>query len=245
MKSWVNATVRISVVVGRRCGRPPPTRYDDDDNNNSSPITSRRTSFMSSVDCPNQRGNEKAHVIAKNGLLATATQKRAPLYSCRYIWRRRNAGRENERPNKGREIVGYENAEHEIARHHWTIDTLFEKRSNYCTGFYSVFYTYIFGSRPSDHYFRSVCLSVFFLSVCLCRVFLNRLWSDFDQTRTYVICLGLVVSPIEYRGCATPGGWVTPKNVYFRGFGTQKNYLILQFWSDCPDFWLYCRTHQH
>jgi len=45
--------------------------------------------------------------------------------------------------------------------------------------------------RPSDHYFRSVCLSV-----CLCRVVLSRLWSDFDQTRTcHVICLGLVVSP--------------------------------------------------
>jgi len=35
----------------------------------------------------------------------------------------------------------------------------------------------------------SVCLSV-----CLCRVFLSRLWSDFDQTRTYAMCLGLVVS---------------------------------------------------
>jgi len=33
------------------------------------------------------------------------------------------------------------------------------------------------------------------LSVCLCRVFLSRLWSDFIQTRTYVICLCLVVSP--------------------------------------------------
>jgi len=33
------------------------------------------------------------------------------------------------------------------------------------------------------------------LFVCLCRVFLSRLWSDFDQTRTYVICVGLVVSP--------------------------------------------------
>ena len=33
------------------------------------------------------------------------------------------------------------------------------------------------------------------LFVCLCRVFLSRLWSDFDQTWTYVICLGLVVSP--------------------------------------------------
>jgi len=48
----------------------------------------------------------------------------------------------------------------------------------------------VFGSRPSDHYFRSVCWFVC-LSVCLCRVFLSRLWSDFDQTRTYVVCLGL------------------------------------------------------
>jgi len=45
-----------------------------------------------------------------------------------------------------------------------------------------------FGSQPSDHYFRSVCL---FVEVCLCRVFLSRLWSNFDQTRTHVICLGL------------------------------------------------------
>ena len=29
--------------------------------------------------------------------------------------------------------------------------------------------------------------------------------------------------PLEYRGCATPGGWVTPKIlVFFRGFGAQK-----------------------
>jgi len=48
----------------------------------------------------------------------------------------------------------------------------------------------IFGSRPSDHYFHSVCLFVC-LSVYLFRVFLSRLWSDFDQTRTYVIRLGL------------------------------------------------------
>jgi len=42
----------------------------------------------------------------------------------------------------------------------------------------------IVDSRPSDHYFRSVCLFV-------CAVFLSRLWSDFDQTRTHVIRLGL------------------------------------------------------
>ena len=74
------------------------------------------------------------------------------------------------------------------------------------------------GSRPSDHYFRSVCLSV-----CLCRVFLSRLRSDLDQTRTHVTCPGLVVS-LEYRGCATRGGWVTPKNLYFRGFGAAVNH---------------------
>jgi len=51
---------------------------------------------------------------------------------------------------------------------------------------YYITYLNIIGSRPSDHYVRSVCLSV-----CLCRVFLSRLWSDFHQTWTYVICLGL------------------------------------------------------
>ena len=48
-----------------------------------------------------------------------------------------------------------------------------------------------FGSRPSDHYFRSVCLSV-----CLfVQSFFSRLRSDLDQTRTHVTCLGLVVFP--------------------------------------------------
>jgi len=64
----------------------------------------------------------------------------------------------------------------------------------------------------------SVCLSV-----CLCRVFLSRLWSDLDQTRTHVTRPGFVVS-LEYRGSATPGGWVTPKNLYFRGFRAAVNH---------------------
>ena len=69
----------------------------------------------------------------------------------------------------------------------------------------------------------SVCLSV-----CLCRVFLSRLWSDFDQTRTYVICLGLVGSP-RNKGCATPGGWWPLKTCIFRGFGAQKTISSYSF----------------
>jgi len=88
------------------------------------------------------------------------------------------------------------------------------------------------GSRPSDHYFCSVCLSV-----CLCRVFLSRLWSDFDQIRTHVIChgtewpimcwcavkkllticLGLVVSPrvCRYVQCVA-GCWSVKRNLMQR-----------------------------
>ena len=47
------------------------------------------------------------------------------------------------------------------------------------------------------------------LFVCLCRVFLSRLWSDFDQTRTYVTCLGLVVSPRIW-GLCDPWGLGDP-----------------------------------
>ena len=35
--------------------------------------------------------------------------------------------------------------------------------------------------------------------------------------------------PPEYRGCATPGGWVTPKNWYFWGFGASKTISSYSF----------------
>jgi len=36
--------------------------------------------------------------------------------------------------------------------------------------------------------------------------------------------------PLEYRGCATPGGWVTPKKTcIFRGFGAQKTISSYSF----------------
>jgi len=57
----------------------------------------------------------------------------------------------------------------------------------------------------------SVCLSV-----CLCRVFLSRLRSDLDQTRTHVTCPGLVVSPW---GLGAP-----QKTSIFRGFGAAVNH---------------------
>ena len=67
------------------------------------------------------------------------------------------------------------------------LDILLIQLRIHCVQFYSL----LFGSRPSDHYFRSVCLSV---CLFVCAVFLSRLLSDFDLTRTHVICLGLVVS---------------------------------------------------
>jgi len=69
----------------------------------------------------------------------------------------------------------------------------------------------------------SVCLSV-----CLCRVFLSHLWSDFDQTMTYVICLGLVVSPRIEAVRPLGAGWPL-KNLYFRGFRAQKTISSYSF----------------
>ena len=61
-----------------------------------------------------------------------------------------------------------------------------------CSFRFSILCVFLFlvHSQVTIIFVVSVCLSV-----CLCRVFLSRLWSDFDQTRTYVICLGLVMSP--------------------------------------------------
>jgi len=62
----------------------------------------------------------------------------------------------------------------------------------------------------------SVCLSL-----CLCRVFLSRLRSDLDQT----CYMSGSSCPLEYRGCATPEGWMIPqKTCIFRGFGAAVNH---------------------
>ena len=71
-------------------------------------------------------------------------------------------------------------------------------------------------------------VSVGCLSVCLfvCAVFFSAVsWSDyFDQTRTYVICLSLVVSPRIW-GLCDPWGLGDPqKTCIFRGFGMAVNH---------------------
>ena len=81
----------------------------------------------------------------------------------------------------------------------------------------------IIGSRQSDHYFRSVCLFVC-LFVCLCRVFLSRLRSDLDQTRTHVTCPGLVVSPRIWVLCDPWGLGDPQKTCIFRCFGAAVNH---------------------
>jgi len=61
----------------------------------------------------------------------------------------------------------------------------------YCCLWKIVLY-FTVGSRPSDDYFRSVCWFVcLFVCLFVYAEFFSAVWSDFDQTRTYVICLGL------------------------------------------------------
>ena len=51
---------------------------------------------------------------------------------------------------------------------------------------------YIVGSRPSDHYFRSVC---WFVCLFVCAEFFSAVFDPISIKLTYVICLGLVVLP--------------------------------------------------
>ena len=80
------------------------------------------------------------------------------------------------------------------------------------------------GSRPSDHYFPSVCWFVC-LSVCLfaCAEFFSAVFDPISIKLGHMSYVWVQLCLLEYRGCATPGGWVTPKNLYFQGFGAQKN----------------------
>ena len=74
----------------------------------------------------------------------------------------------------------------------------------------------------------SVCLSVFCLFVCLFVQSFSQ--PSLIQFRSNLdICYMSVICPVEYRGCATPGGWVTPKNLYFWGFWGSKTISFYSF----------------
>ena len=65
----------------------------------------------------------------------------------------------------------------------------------------------LIGSRPSDHYFRSVC---WFVCLFVCAEFFSAVFDPISIKLGHMLHVW-VLCPLEYRGCATPGGWVTPK----------------------------------
>ena len=76
----------------------------------------------------------------------------------------------------------------------------------------------IIGSRPSDHYFRSVCLSVcLFVCLFVCAEFFSAVFDPISIKLGHMLYVSVQLCPLEYKGCATPGGWVTPKKLVFVG----------------------------
>ena len=62
----------------------------------------------------------------------------------------------------------------------------------------------------------SVCLSVF-------AEFFSAVFDPISIKLGHALYVWVWLCPLECRGCATPGGWVTPKKLGgFRGFGAQK-----------------------
>ena len=99
----------------------------------------------------------------------------------------------------------------------------------------------LFGSRPTDHYFRSVCWFVC-LSVCLfvCAEFFSAVFDPISIKLGHILYVWVQLCPLEYGGCATPGGWVTPKNLYFQGFwGGRKPRSVAASCNNFPNMF-YC-----
>ena len=69
-----------------------------------------------------------------------------------------------------------------------------------------------FDSRPSDHYFRGVCL---FVCLFVCAEFFSAVFNPISIKLGHMLYVWVLLCPLEYRGCATPEGWVIPKNLYF------------------------------
>jgi len=72
----------------------------------------------------------------------------------------------------------------------------------------------------------SVCLSV---CLFVCVEFFSAVFDPISIKLGNVLHAWVYLCPLEYRGCATPGGWVTPKNLYFRGVGAQKTISSYSF----------------
>jgi len=73
---------------------------------------------------------------------------------------------------------------------------------------------------------------IFIVFVCLfvCAEFFSAVFGLISIKLGHMLYVWVYLCPLEYRGCATPRGWVTPKELVFLGFcGSKKNYLLLQF----------------
>jgi len=63
------------------------------------------------------------------------------------------------------------------------------------------------GSRPSDHYFRSVCWFVcLFVCLSVCAEFFSAVFDPISIKLGHMLYVWVWLCPLEYRGCATPGG---------------------------------------
>ena len=77
----------------------------------------------------------------------------------------------------------------------------------------------IIGSRPSDHYFRSVCL---FVCRFVCADFFSAVFDPISIKLGRTLYVWVKLCPLEYRGCATRGAGWPLKTSIFRGFGAQE-----------------------
>jgi len=72
------------------------------------------------------------------------------------------------------------------------------------------------GSRPSDHYFRSVCLSVcWFFCLFVCAEFFSAVFDPISIKLGHMLYVWVQLCPLQNRGCATPGAGWPLKNMYF------------------------------
>jgi len=64
----------------------------------------------------------------------------------------------------------------------------------------------------------SVCLSVcLFVCLFVCAELFSAVFDPIWIKLGHMLHVRVYLCPVEYRGCATPGGWVTPKKLVFLG----------------------------